>query len=164
MHESNYYHRLKSEWTPDEISLVWLFESPPVSGKYFYDVSGRVTETLFSNLMKLYGWEPKTKTEGLSLFRNAGLVLWDGTYTQVNHATRKDRVKIIAADYPELKASIPRKPIVIGAVTVLDAIGGKLVADGFDVLNNGVRLPFPGFGQQGKFHRLAPKILNLRSQ
>ena len=161
MHDKNYYHRLKAEWMPEQVSLVWLFESPPVSGKYFYDDSGRTTETLFSNLMKLYGWEPTTKAQGLSLFRDAGLVLWDGTYTQVNHATRKDRMKIIAADYPKLKATIPRKPIVIGAVTVLDAIGDKLVSDGYEVINNGVRLPFPGFGQQGKFHRLAPEILDL---
>ena len=161
MHSKNYYHRLKSEWMLEQISLVWLFESPPVSGKYFYDDSDRTTETLFSNLMKLYGWEPTTKAQGLSLFRDAGLVLWDGTYTQVNHATRKDRMKIIAADYPELKATIPRKPIVIGAVTVLDAIGDRLVSDGYEVINNGVRLPFPGFGQQGKFHHLAPDILDL---
>ena len=161
MHDKNYYHGLKARWMPSQISLIWLFESPPVSGKYFYDESGRTTETLFSNLMKLYRWNPKTKEEGLRLFRDAGLVLWDGTYTQVNHASRKDRMHIIASDYADLRATIPRKPIVIGAVTVLDAIGDKLVTDGFEVLNNGVRLPFPGFGQQGKFHQLAPKVLGL---
>ena len=161
MHDSGYYHKLKSRWMPEDISMVWLFESPPVSGNYFYDETGRTTETLFSNLMKLYSWEPKTKAEGLRLFQAAGLVLWDGTYTQVNHASRKERIQTIENDYPELRESIPRKPIVIGAVTVLDAIGNKLVADGFEVLNNRVRLPFPGFGQQGKFHRLAPGIVGL---
>lgn len=50
-------------------------------------------------------------------------------------------------------------PILIGMVKVLDAIGETLELDGYEVLNNGVRVPFPSNGNQKQFHKLALEIL-----
>jgi len=36
---------------------------------------------------------------------------------------------------------------------VCELLEDRLVAKGFTVLNRGVRIPFPGSGQQGRFQR-----------
>jgi hypothetical protein len=39
----------------------------------------------------------------------------------------------------------------------------KLKTVGFNILNGGVRIPFPGTGNQGKFRTLIRKILGLKN-
>ena len=47
-------------------------ESPPASGKYFYDPEGRITEPLFAALMCQLSASPKSKEEGLRQFQRTG--------------------------------------------------------------------------------------------
>jgi hypothetical protein len=55
MHSKSRYHKLRKKYLPDRIKLIFLLESPPASGDYFYDPAGRTTEQLFSAMMKLPG-------------------------------------------------------------------------------------------------------------
>ncbi|MFT6909374.1 MAG: hypothetical protein ACJAS1_006090 [Oleiphilaceae bacterium] len=161
MIEQSYYHNLREPFTPREVKLVLLFESPPASGNYFYDPEGRVTEPLYSAIMKLFGWTPKTKTQGLESMKENGVVLLDATYQQVNQMTRQQRRGIMRKEYPLLRARLPDAPILIGMVGVLDAVKDLLVADGFSLLNGDRRIPFPANGQQRRFHDLAKEALNI---
>jgi hypothetical protein len=44
------YLSLRREFEPTTITLVIVAESPPASGKYFYDPDGEVSEPLFNAL------------------------------------------------------------------------------------------------------------------
>ncbi len=79
-----YYFRLRKHYQPPKIKTVFVLESPPVSGKYFYDESGLVSEPLFSAMMKLLPIVPQTKKEGLQQFASTGHFLVDATYEPVN--------------------------------------------------------------------------------
>jgi hypothetical protein len=46
------YLRLRRRYKPKRIKLIIVAESPPASGRYFYDPRGRVTEPLFAALTK----------------------------------------------------------------------------------------------------------------
>jgi hypothetical protein len=59
------YLSLRREFEPMGVTLVIVAESPPISGKYFYDPDGEVSEALFNALMKQLGIQPKKKLEGL---------------------------------------------------------------------------------------------------
>jgi len=48
-----YYLRFRNKYHPTNIKTVFILESPPASGKYFYDESGNVSEPLFKAMMKL---------------------------------------------------------------------------------------------------------------
>ena len=160
-----YYHRLRADYTPANLRTIFLFESPPVSGKYFYDPSGKTTEPLFSAIMRLFGWAPSAKAEGLALFRDAGYVLVDATYRQVNGMTKTERRRIMREDYGSLVQDLRTfgdVEIIVGMVGVLDAVGERLVTDGFRVINNGRRIPFPSNGQQRRFHEMALEVLAER--
>jgi hypothetical protein len=45
------YLFLRRKYEPSSVKLAIIAESPPVSGKYFYNPNGTVSESLFAALM-----------------------------------------------------------------------------------------------------------------
>lgn len=169
MHDRKYYKRLRRRFLPDDIRLIFIAESPPVSGKYFYNPAGRPTEPLFRALLYgVLGMKPAAKTEGLTAFAKAGCLLIDATYRPVNALAKKDRNRILLADYRLLKrdlATLPdgrNIPIVLIKANVCRLLEEKLSADGFRVANRGTIIPFPGSGQAAEFfRRITPLIRRI---
>ena len=53
MPQKSYYLKLRQKYLPKKIKLIFLLESPPESGDYFYNSDSRTTESLFSSMMKI---------------------------------------------------------------------------------------------------------------
>jgi hypothetical protein len=51
-------------------------------------------------------------------------------------------------------------PILIVKANVCKLYDEKLSAEGFNIINKGVSIPFPSHGQQKRFHSIALEILN----
>src|SRR5437763_6870777 len=62
--DRDYYLRLRREYEPENIKLIIVGESPPASGKYFYDRTGSAKEPLFAAIMLQLGLSPGTKEIG----------------------------------------------------------------------------------------------------
>jgi hypothetical protein len=80
--DRDYYLRLRRVHEPENIRLVIVAESPPASGKYFYDTTG------------------STKEIGLHELKQRGWVLVDATYQPVDKLTKDashDRDEVIAS-------------------------------------------------------------------
>lgn len=149
----------RDKFTPTTVKLVVIAESPPKNQTYFYNPAGRVTEWLFSALMEQLSHTPTTKEDGLREFQRRGWILADATYEPIDGlgTQKKKRNAIIVRDYPLLVATLellsPDKcvPIILIKANVCELLDSRLTADGFNVLNGGVRVAFPAFGQQPKF-------------
>src|SRR5262245_3929421 len=83
--DRNEYHDLRLQYAPQSTKLVIVAESPPASGKYFYDPTGATSEPLFAALMKQLRFSASRKEDGLREFQRRGWVLVDATYEPVNH-------------------------------------------------------------------------------
>ena len=164
MKPKNYYINLRNKYLPDKIKTVFILESPPVSGKYFYDNSGLTSEPLFLAMMKLLRFYPFDKEEGLKHFSSKGCLLVDATYTQVNELKNSDRNKVILNDFQNLLGDLDSLGIEKGVELILvkknicELLEKKLKESGFNVRNEGVMIPFPSTGQQKKFHERIEKI------
>lgn len=151
------YHRLRRQYQPAQVRFVIVAESPPASGLFFYDSSGKVTEPLFAAIMKQLGRKPATKQAGLQALKEAGWLLVDATYIPVDKLPPKVREKTICNSYDtlraDLKALLPDKttPIVLIKANVCRFLEQKLAAHGFNVINQGEVIPFPANGHQGEF-------------
>ena len=55
------YLSLRRRYKPKTIKLIIVAESPPTSGKYFYDPEGRITEPLFAASCGNFSFLPKAK-------------------------------------------------------------------------------------------------------
>jgi len=99
------YLRLRAPYVPQHRKIIFVLESPPKSGLYFYNPDGRVSEPLFSAMMKdIIGIKPESKDQGLHEFASRGFLLIDAAYTPVNHdhLSFQERNKRILNDLPVL--------------------------------------------------------------
>ena len=159
-----YYLRFRNKYCPTNIKTVFILESPPASGKYFYDESGNVSEPLFKAMMKLLKFNPTKKKEGLRLFRDTGHFLVDATYKPVNKLKRKIRNDTILENYENLVKDIKnicdskKINIILVKANVCRLLEIKLRYEGFNIRNKGVVIPFPSNGQQRNFCREMKKV------
>jgi hypothetical protein len=159
------YLDLRGKFRPEKFGAIFVAESPPASGRYFYDPTGSVTEHLFLALMKAIGCDPATKTDGLLVFQSRGLFLIDATYRPVNRSSLRDRNNQIMKDYPkfldDLRAiqGIESIPIILVKANICQLLEPKLDEDGFNVANLGQSLYFPACGRQGEFQTQLKAIL-----
>jgi hypothetical protein len=158
------YLSLRNKYLPSVLKNIFLLESPPVSGRFFYCEKGSVKESLFKAMMDLLGVSPKTKKEGLLVFQKMGNFLVDATYTTVNKMTDKNRRNTILSDYENLIEDLRLLcgssdiPIIIVKSNICRLLESKLSSDGFNVKNKGLVIPFPSHGQQNNFAREIRKI------
>jgi hypothetical protein len=164
------YLRLRAPYVPEHRKIVFVLESPPKSGLYFYNPEGKVSEPLFSAMMKdVIGIKPESKDQGLREFASRGFLLIDATYTPVNHdhLSAQERNQRILADLPVLLEELrdyvgPDTGVVLVKANVCALLGSILTWHGFPILNRGRTIPFPSNGQQTKFRERMREVLGLR--
>jgi len=139
------------------LSLIFILESPPVSGKYFYDETGKTTEPLFNELLKAFNYTPVDKRDGLNFFKSKGFFLVDATYKPVNKLKGKEKNNTILADFNQLIDDLEnidsskKTPLIVVKANVCKLLESRLLSNGFNVLNKGIVIPFPSTGQQKRF-------------
>lgn len=152
-----HYLTLRSKYLPTDLKVVFILESPPASGKYFYDEEGSINEPLFSAMMELLGLKPSSKRDGLRHFADSGHFLVDAIYEPVNELKRATRDNAILRNFDILVADLekladPREiKFILVKANVCRLLEERLLSKGFNVRNNGVIIPFPSNGQQGRF-------------
>ena len=148
--------------------MIFILESPPESGKYFYDEEGSVNEPLFKAMMKLLNFKPQNKREGLAYFADSGHLIVDATYEPVNKLNDKEREDKILENFENLVADLkklgdPKQlKIILVKANICRLLEKRLLSKGFDVLNNGIVIPFPSTGQQKNFFTESLKVIGSK--
>lgn len=163
------YRHFRERHLPGHPNIIFVLESPPKSGKYFYKPDGLVSEPLFSAMMKdVLEMKPSTKDEGLREFSARGYLLLDATYSPVNHPhlSPRERDRLILDDFPILveelrKYATADTKVVLVKANICKLLDSRLTARGFTVLNQGRTIPFPSTGQQNKFREDIRHVLGL---
>lgn len=160
----NTYISLRNAYLPEKIKVVFVLESPPEGHGYVYDPSGRVSEVLFRAFMKVINYKPTDKHEGLKQLQSEGMVLVNPIYVPVNKLPDKEADKIILNNYDnfieDLSLLIDKQtPIILVKSNILKLLENKLIADGFNVLNNGILVPFPLHYHAESFQEKVSKML-----
>lgn len=162
------YLKLRDRFTPQNPKIIFVLESPPASGLYFYNPDGKTTEPLFKAMMKdVLEIEPKTKEEGLQKFAAAGYLIIDATYTPVNNLDDDEADAIIGRDFRDLVEDLSKHATADTGIVLVKAnicdLEPKLKEAGFNILNAGVRIPFPATGNQNKFRSAIRAVLGLKN-
>ena len=154
-----YYLNLRNKYLPEKLNLIFILESPPASGKYFYDETGKTSEPLFNELMKAFNYKPVDKKDGLNFYKSKGYFLVDSTYKPVNKLKGKERNNTILTDFSDLIDDLEkidsskRTPLILVKANVWQLLESRLLSNGFIVLNKGLVVPFPSTGQQKRFQQ-----------
>jgi hypothetical protein len=151
------YKEMRDAYRPQKIKAIFVLESPPKSGKYFYNPGGTPHEQLFRAMMEFIEVKSSSKQEGLRAFRDQGLIVVDASYTPVNDFRGRARDEAILREYDSLLLDLsllnPNKdvPLILVKANVCKLLGKRLRDAGFWVINNDVEIPFPGSGRQREF-------------
>lgn len=144
------YKQMRNAFLPKKIKVIFILESPPVSGHYFYNPGGRPTEILFREMMNsLFGEKFHSKNDGLKKFMGAGYFLVDPIYKPVNKLKKRERDSLILNNYKnflrDLKNLIGHHKVslIIIKKSVHRLLSEKLKNDGFNLLNLSEEIPFP---------------------
>jgi hypothetical protein len=92
MKDRDYYFSFRRKYEPEQLNLVIVAESPPVSGLYFYNPLGKISEPLFAAFMQQIAFSPSSKEDGLVQLRLRGWILVDATYDQVDRSKGRDEI------------------------------------------------------------------------
>jgi hypothetical protein len=175
--ERNEYLAFRRRFEPPNVTLVIVAESPPASGKYFYNPGGKTSEPLFTALMKQLGVETKKqpgieakKADGLEKLRERGWVLIDATYDQIDGRSENERKRVILRDYGILCDDLTQLlgvrwrdvPLILIKKNVCEILSPMLKETGFNVLNKGCTIPFPSTGNQRRFCEKFREILSQK--
>jgi hypothetical protein len=166
--QTSYYHLLRRQFEPTDAKLLIIAESPPASGLYFYDPTGRVGEPIFAAFMEQLGVKPAEKSAGLREMQQRGWLLIDATYEPIDKKFKSRdpcRDAVLIRDYEVLKQDIAavsggrKVPIILIKENVCRVLDPLLSADGFNVLNRGRKVYLPINGNQGHFRQQFPALL-----
>ncbi len=164
MYSEKHYKKLRKNYIPELCRLIFIFESPPASGKYFYDDSGTVDEPLFKFMMKCFcPFNPVEKQNGLKEFKRLGILLVDAVYKPLNRLSQSERKRAVLRSYPKLENDLRKiigknhTKILIAGKSLRKILEPKLETR-FYVINDRVGLPFPLYGRGKNF---AEKIRHL---
>jgi len=162
------YKKMREPYIPTRVEVIFVLESPPRSGKYFYNPDGTVTEPLFMAMMTcVLGYDKDAvpvKSEGLREFAAQGYLLVDATYSPVNKLKKKKRDEVIRKNSSRLmnelrKFSRSKNTRIILVKANVCRILEPLLKKQFNVANEGVVIPFPAYGHQKDFCRKIKKLL-----
>lgn len=160
------YITMRDKYKPERITAIFVLESPPKSGKYFYDPEGLPTEPLFTAMMGMIGCSPSNKTGGLAEFMKRGFLIVDASYTPVNNLRGRDRDMKVMDGYSlllkDLQCLTPDKetPLVLVKKNICRLMEPLLKKKRFKVANSGIIIYFLCCGQQSEFRRQIAMVMN----
>ncbi len=162
---------LRKKYKPDNINLIFLFESPLADGGYFYDHKSLQTDILFKPMMKLIDFKynflnEQIKIQGLKKFREAGYYMIDSIYEPVNTFTNsgvRDNLILknyqnLLSDLREISADKLGIPIILVRSNIFNLYHKKLKDEGFNVINESVIVPYIANNKEEKFLRKLMEI------
>lgn len=143
--------RLRNRYRPPRVRMLFVGESPPASGRFFYQANSGLYRAIRETFINAYpGLEDR---DFLGSFRGAGCYLIDLCRTPVDQLNRQQRRQACLAGEIRLSRIIKRlRPKII--VTVVRSIAPNVRRAQERAKWNGTHfeLPYPG---RWKHHRLA---------
>lgn len=144
---------LRASYRPSKIKVLFVGESAPAGGAFFYKQTGQIHGQFRQALAPHIGDSPSF----VEAFKQAGFYLDDLVLESVNWLSRSERKAIHAANIPSLAEHVVAFMKAIEA-PVKAAIAASGISCQFEVV------PFPGNGRQAEFRSammaIMPKLLN----
>lgn len=149
--------QIRNQYRPDRIRILFVGESPPASGKFFYNGNSQMAR----NVRKILGELLLGGTEDFfSKFKTSGCYLDDLVLVPVNKSSKSLRRQAKRNAIPDLAKRIEEyQPVVVVALlkSIERDVREAVAESGVDAQFHATH--FPGNGQQGKFEMDIRRLL-----
>src|SRR2546428_11085123 len=157
------FRAARDQYRPSKVKSLWIAESPPTSGSYFYFQKTTGRDHLFRETMRAIGlWPDKEimkkgvdKQPLLEKFRSKGFFLIDTCSYPVDKLPDRERRRAIldgTSGLEQLVSELNPNGIIIVKSNIYEAVKHVLESRGFAgrILNQ-KPLPFPWHGRQQSY-------------
>jgi hypothetical protein len=145
-----------------KVEVVFIAESPPVTGAYFYFLE-KPPGSLFRETMKALQIDGNDKREKLIKFQWRGFFMLDVTYKPINNLKGKARMSAVKSELPRLVEDVRElqpNGIVIIKKPLFEPVKTALAAAGLgDRILHDAPIPFPGSGRQKEFREAIVRLM-----
>jgi hypothetical protein len=152
---------IRLEFHPSKVKILFVGESPPANGAFFY-VCSPMTTYMCEVFSEVLGKEFQSPNDFLNFFQDKGCYLDDLSYEPVNHLLRTERRQSVKDGVVELAKRMEKeKPEYV--IVLLNRIEDQVreAARQANLPDSSVYVvPFPGQGHQRSFVKELSKILN----
>jgi len=141
--------RLRQKYRPRKVRLLFVGESPPASGRFFYQGGTALATHTQAAFERAFSRQCAGEEAFLRFMQASGCWLEDVCHSPVDHLPGRDRLLVVRGSLPEfaqrLRRYAPGEIVVVlrriypGVVWAAEAAGLRVRVH---------RLPFPGFGWQ----------------
>ena len=163
--------RLRYSYLPNKIRLLFIAESPPASGGFFYNPKTIGRDYLFAETMRGLGLWPDhrvmlkdfDKRSLLKQFQSMGCFLIDSSHTSVDKLKNRERNSRVLRQIPRLLHEIERlkaSRIVIVKKNVFMLVRPELEKRHLAAILNKKFMPFPSHGHQPEYRRRLRGLLD----
>lgn len=165
------FRAARDQYRPNKVKLLWIAESPPTSGSYFYFQKTTGKDHLFRETMTAVGLWPAKETmkkgvdkqSMLESFQLRGFFLIDTCAVPVDKLKDRERKRAIlegTSGVVELVSELNPNGIIIVKSNIYDPVKRALESIGFagKILNR-KPLPFPSHGRQQSYRKRISDIL-----
>ncbi len=165
--------RLRYSYLPRKVRLLFIAESPPASGGFFYNSKTIGRDYLFAETMRGLGLWPDHKTMRkdfdkrrlLKQFQSMGCFLIDSSHSPVDKLRSLERNTRVLREIPRLLRKIEKlKP---GRIVIVKKNVFMLVRPELEKRHLATRvlnkkfLPFPSHGHQPEYRKRLRRLLDL---
>jgi len=160
------HEALRQRYLPQSIRVLFLGESPPASGTFFYAANSNLYRYTQRAFEEAYQRRWAAGAEFLTCFQSCGCYLDDLCLDPVNHMDAIARRRVRNASVPSLADRL-QQTTPMAVVSVMTATAAQVNAA---IARSGINplfldyLPFPTFGNQHKYvQRLTFTLHKLRN-
>lgn len=172
--EASEYREAREKYRPRQTGTLWVAESPPSGGGYFYFEKASGGNHLFRETMRALGWWPAERPMPLGFdkrallrrFQREGHLLTDLSPFPVNHLPRGEKGATLRPRVSGLlreAALVGPKRVILVKRNVFEILYKPLREAGFEILNEGP-IPFPSNGWQAEYRRGIRTLLLARQR
>ncbi len=142
---------IRQRFKPDHIRLLMIGESPPASGRFFYQKSAMTTYTARA-FEKAHGVSFKDNSDFLEYFRACGCFLDDLSHIPVDNLPASKREGQLRASVPALSQRIRESeaPVIVVALKKIEQHVREAVKESH-LRPKIITLPYPGHGHQAEY-------------
>ena len=159
--KNNNFENLRNNYKPDNIEVLFVGESRPKGGTFFYQGDS----ALYKETKKAFDKYFDQDIFKLDKFKLWGCWLYDICENPVNHLSNEERRSTIQENIPELESFIkqesPKIIIVCKKTLVEPKIRDSDIMHTYQVGNNIFFLPFPSNGNQRRYREELIIVLTL---
>jgi hypothetical protein len=146
----------RANYRPKRITTLFVAESAPVGGTFFYYGNGNLGRYLQRAVEAVIAGDGDFRDR----FKSFGWYLDDLARTPINHLTTRDRNAMRLGAQDQLSERIAEyRPLAVVCllISISDIVRAAALKAGFD--GHVFSVPFPGNGQQRRFHQEMIKII-----